>query len=98
MLMKILKKLAAGGLYSNKAMANELGVYVGMVEAMISQLQQMGYIVRDKMNGTSSCCAGGCDCSKEVKKSKHSCCDGNSNIEIEMWKLTDKGKVTLKKC
>jgi hypothetical protein len=87
MLMKVLKRLAAGGRYSNKLMAKELGIEEGMVEQMILQLQQLGYIEKEDM----SACSGGCDCKDSSKKA--SCCN-SSNVDINMWKITNKGKET----
>lgn len=96
MLMKILQRLSKGGLYSNSSMAEELGVDESMVEDMIIQLQNMGYINKDNMNASSSCdCCS--DCMPSTTKSKSSCCDGKSNIEIGIWNITDKGKSTLKR-
>jgi hypothetical protein len=96
MLMKILQRLSKGGLYSNSSMAEELGVDESMIEDMIIQLQNMGYIIKDKMNSASSCdCCS--DCIPSAKKSKNSCCDGKSNIEIGLWNITEKGKNTLKR-
>lgn len=87
MLMKILKRLSEGGIYSNNSMARELGIDESLVEQMISQLQNMGYIEKDNMNSCNSGC-GGC-CSK-----KSSCCDSN-NIEMNIWRVTDKGRQAL---
>lgn len=90
MLMKILKRLSQGGRYSNKLMANELGIDESMVEQMIVQLQQLGYIEKEDM----SACSGGCDCGSSSKKA--SCCN-SSNVDINIWKITDKGKETVLK-
>jgi Uncharacterized membrane-associated protein/domain len=84
MLMKILKRLSEGGMYSNKSVARELGIDESLVEQMISQLENMGYIEKDSM----SSCNGGCGCSSSQKSS---CCN-SSSIDINMWKVTDKGK------
>lgn len=89
MMMKILKRLAKGGLYSNKIVAKELGIEEGMVDQMIFQLERLGYIVKDNMN-SSSCCA----CSSCTDKKK-SCCSGNNNVNIDLWKLTDKGRAAV---
>lgn len=85
MLIKILKRLALGGVYSNKIMAKELGVEESMVEQMIMQLQNLKYIEKDSMGN----CSSGCDCSKSSKKG--SCC-GSKDANIKMWKITEKGK------
>lgn len=90
MMMKILKRLSEGGLYSNKIMARELGVDEGIVEQMISQLERLGYITKDNMNSSSGCDCGGCG----SKKSK-SCCGGKSNVNIDLWKLTEKGRAAV---
>lgn len=89
MLLKILKRLAQGGLYSNKSMAKELGVDEGLVEQMISQLQQMGYIEKDDIGS----CSSGCGCCS----SKSSCCSDKNNIDINIWKVTEKGKKVIVK-
>jgi len=90
MLMKILKRLTQGGRYSNKLMADELGIDEGMVERMLVQLQQLGYIEKEDM----SPCAGACDCGDSAKKG--SCCSGGS-IDINIWKVTSKGQETALK-
>ena len=90
MLMKVLKRLALGGRYSNALMAKELGIDEGVVEHMILQLQQLGYIEKEDM----SACSGGCDCKESSKKP--SCCNSN-NVDINMWKITNKGKETVLK-
>ncbi|MCR3760123.1 transcriptional regulator [Clostridium felsineum] len=82
MLMKILKRLKDGGIYSNKAMARELGVEEAVIEQMILQLQQLKYIEKDVM--TSDCDCGSCSSKKK------SCC--KSNAKIDLWRLTEKGK------
>jgi len=89
MLMKVLKRLAQGELYSNKIMAKELGIDEGMVEQMLMQLERMGYIEKEDM----ASCSGGCDCGSSKKAS---CCN-SSNIDIIMWKITRKGKETALK-
>lgn len=88
MLMKVLKRLSQGGMYSNKLVARELGIDESLVEQMIFQLENMGYIEKDNMKS----CNGGCGCSPSEKSS---CC-GNTNISINFWKITDKGKKVLK--
>jgi len=84
MLMKILKRLSQGGMYSNKSVARELGIDESLVKQMISQLENMGYIEKDNMSNCNDGC--GCGCSQ-----KSGCCGSNS-IDINMWKVTDKGK------
>lgn len=84
MLMKILKRLSQGGMYSNKSVARELGIDESLVEQMISQLQNMGYIEKESMSSCNSDCGGSC--------SKKSSCCGTNNIDINMWRVTDKGK------
>ena len=45
MLMKVLKKLSEGGRFSSsRAIAGDLGIDQGMVEQMLMQLQQLGFI------------------------------------------------------
>lgn len=90
MMMKILKRLSEGGLYSNKMMAKELGIDESMVEQMISQLERLGYIKKDNMNSSSGCDCGCCS----PKKSK-SCCSGKNNVNIDLWKLTEKGRAAV---
>ncbi|MBZ9609290.1 FeoC-like transcriptional regulator [Clostridium estertheticum] len=90
MLMKVLARLVQGGRYSNNIMAKELGIDEGMVEQMLVQLQRLGYIEKEDM-GT---CSGGCDCGSSSKKP--SCCS-SSNVNINMWKITDKGRKTILK-
>jgi predicted transcriptional regulator len=85
--MKILKKIAQGGVYSNKSMAKELGLDASLVEQMITQLQQLGYIEKNKMGGRSS----GCGCCS----TKNSCCSDKHNIDINIWKITEKGKKAI---
>ena len=85
MLMKVLKRLAQGDRYSNKLMAKELGIDEGMVEQLLVQLQQLGYIEKENM----ATCSGSCDCGSSSKK--ESCCK-SSSMDIKMWKITRKGK------
>lgn len=72
MLIKILKRLAQGGLYSNKLVAKELGIGEGMVEQVITQLQNLGYIERDDVEK----CSSSCDCGS----SKNGSCCGNKDF------------------
>lgn len=88
MLMKVLKKLFDGGLYSNNTIARELNVDEGLVEHMIIQLQHMGYIEKEENKG------GACSCSGCSPSKKASCCS-SSNVRIGMWTLTQKGKTAL---
>lgn len=89
MLMKILKRLAQGGSYSNKSMAKELGIDESLVEQMIIKLEQLKYIEKDSMNNSSSSCGCGCgSCS-----TKSSCY--SNNIEINIWRITEKGKKAI---
>jgi len=87
MLMKVLLRLVQGDRYSNKIMAKELGIDEGMVEQMLIQLQRLGYIEKEGM----ATCSGGCDCGSSPKKGD--CCS-SSNVDIRMWKITEKGKET----
>lgn len=87
MLIKILKRLAKGGIYSNKLVAKELGVDESLVEQMIEQLKSLNYIEKDTMDTCSSGCG---TCSK-----KCGCCGDSSNIDLVMWKLTDKGRKAI---
>ncbi|HEY8805535.1 MAG TPA: FeoC-like transcriptional regulator [Clostridium sp.] len=88
MLIKILKRLAQGGLYSNKLMAKELGIDEGLVEQMITQLQNLGYIEKDDNEN----CSSGCDCGSGSKKD--SCC-GKTDIGVKIWNITEKGKKAI---
>lgn len=90
MLMRILKRLSKGGIYSNNLMAKELGIDESLVEQMVVQLQHMGYIEKDSINS----CSGSCDCGCSKKSS---CCSDKPNININIWKITDKGRNMLKK-
>ncbi|MBU3158360.1 transcriptional regulator [Clostridium frigoris] len=87
MLIKILKRLAQGGLYSNKLMARELGMDEGVVEQMITQLQNLGYIEKDDEEK----CSSGCDCGSSKKDS---CC-GKTDIGVKIWNITEKGKKAI---
>lgn len=90
MLMKVLKKLSEGGRYSSsRAIAADLGIDPGMVEQMLLQLQQLGFIEKDKMDTSSTCTCSKCDTAK-----KSSCC--SSNIEIGLWTITEKGVKAIK--
>jgi DNA-binding Lrp family transcriptional regulator len=87
MLIKILKTLARGGIYSNKAMASELGVDESLVEQMIDKLLQMKYIEKEKINS----CSDGCGCC-----SNKGCSEATThNIDINIWKVTEKGKMAI---
>lgn len=88
MLMKILKRLAQGGMYSNKLVAKELEIDEGMVEQIVIQLQQLGYIEKEKMNN----CSSGCNCSSGSCSSKSNSCCSNHNINVNIWGITEKGK------
>ncbi|GCD09944.1 FeoC-like transcriptional regulator [Clostridium tagluense] len=87
MLIKILKSLAKGGRYSNKLMAIELGVDESLIEQMIDKLLHMGYIEKEKINS----CGDGCGCCS----SKKSCGSGSKSIDINIWKVTEKGKKAI---
>lgn len=94
MLIRILKKLTEGGIYSNSSMARELGIDEGIVEQMIIQLQHKGYIEKDSMD----CCPQGCGCGSKECTKKSSCCGSNSsNASVSIWRVTDKGRSTLKR-
>ncbi|MDF2503751.1 FeoC-like transcriptional regulator [Clostridium sp.] len=85
MLMKVLKKLSEGGRFSSsRAIAGDLGIDQGMVEQMLMQLQQLGFIEKDKMDTSSTCTCSKCETTK-----KSSCC--SSNVEIGLWTITEKG-------
>lgn len=85
--MKLLKRLSQGGSYSNKSIANELGIDEGLAEQMIMQLQKLKYIEKDKIGGCNKLSADN-SCGK---KGGCSCCNSNT-IKINMWRLTEKGK------
>lgn len=86
--MKILKRLAQGGIYSNKVMAKELDIDESLVQQMILQLQRLGYIEKEKMEH----CSSECNCCDSSKKG---CC-GIHNIDINIWKITNKGQEVIK--
>ena len=88
MLIKILRRLAQGGMYSNKLVAKELGVDESLIEHMIMQLQNLKYIEKDSMEN----CSAGCDCGGSSKDG--SCC-GNNNVKIKIWKITEKGRKAI---
>ncbi len=90
MLMRILKRLTQGGIYSNNLMAKDLGIDESLVEQMVIQLQHMGYIEKDSINSCSECC--NCGGSK-----KSSCCSEKPSANINIWKITEKGRNALKK-
>lgn len=50
MLIKLLKRLASGKLFSNRIAAEEFGTDEGMIEQMISHLEHVGYIEKNKPN------------------------------------------------
>ena len=87
MLIKILKTLFKGGRYSNKLMAKELGVDESLVQQMIDKLLHMGYIEKEKINS----CGDGCGCCS----SKKSCSTSNQSTDINIWKVTQKGKKAI---
>jgi Mn-dependent DtxR family transcriptional regulator len=82
--MRILWRLSQGGRYSNKLMAMDLGVDEATVEQMIEQLKNLKYIEKDDMGNCSSGC-GGCSVN-------HSCSSKHSGVELNLWKLTEKGR------
>jgi len=86
MLIKILKSLAKGGMYSNKNMAKELGVSESLVEQMIDKLLKMGYIEKEKINDCNEGC-GAC--------SNKGCCGSSNNIKLNLWSVTEKGKKAI---
>lgn len=87
MLMKILQRLGQGGMYSNKSMAKELNIDESLVEQMIKQLQNLGYIEKENMEN----CSSQCNCCS-AKSSCYSCRNSKHNIDINIWKITSKGK------
>ncbi|TZE82620.1 transcriptional regulator [Calorimonas adulescens] len=87
MLIKILKKLAGGGIYSNRLMTTELGVDKRLVEQMINQLQQPEYIERDSIGN----CSSHCSCCTSKKR----CCSNNDFIDLNIWRITDKGEKAM---
>lgn len=89
--MKILRKLAQGGIYSNKLVAKELGADEGLIEQMITQLKHLGYIEKDDMKNLSS----SCNCRHSSCSRKGNCCCNNHNIDISIWKITQKGRQAL---
>lgn len=56
-------------------------------EQMISQLERLGYIKRDNMNSLS-----GCDCGCCGSKKSKSCCSDKNNVNIDVLRLTEKGR------
>lgn len=91
MLMEVLKKLSEGGKYSSsRAIAAELGTSEGMVDQVLMQLQQRGFIQKDKMDTSSAC-----DCSSCGTNKRSSC--HSSSAEIGLWIITEKGIKAINK-
>lgn len=90
MLMEVLKKLSEGGNSSSRAIAAGLGISEGMVDQVLMQLQQRGFIQKDKMDTSSTC-----DCSSCGTNKKSSCC--SSGTEIGLWVITEKGIKAINK-
>jgi DNA-binding IclR family transcriptional regulator len=82
--MRILWRLSQGGRYSNKLIAMDLGVDEATVEQVIEQLKNLKYIEKDDMAKLFPGC-GGCAVS-------HSCSSKHSGVELNLWKLTEKGR------
>ncbi|WP_125153148.1 FeoC-like transcriptional regulator [Clostridium rectalis] len=84
MLTKVLKEIAAGELKSKEEICKKLSLSESMLEGIMDQLIQMGYI--EQTNGELSCdcsgCTGSCHC---------------SNIKMNMWTISQKGKSILNK-
>ncbi|MBV7275164.1 transcriptional regulator [Clostridiaceae bacterium UIB06] len=91
MLMKILRRLAQGGMYSNKIVSKELGIDEGIIEQMIIQLKQLGYIEKEKLKD----CSSGYGCNSSSCSSKNNSCCSNHNIDINIWKVTEKGRKAI---
>lgn len=88
MLINILKRLAQGGGYSNKSIAKGLGVDEKLIEQMIVQLKDLGYIEKYDMDNCSSC--------RDYRNCNRNCsCCPNNNIEAKIWKITEKGKTAV---
>ena len=86
-LIKILKTLSKGGRYSNRLMATELGVDESLVEQMINELLHLEYIEKEKINS----CGDGCGCCS----SKKSCQGNTQSVDINIWRVTEKGKKAI---
>lgn len=85
MLIKLLKRLASGKLFSNRIAAEEFGTDEGMIEQMLYHLEKLGFIEKNKTNCVPSCCS---NCS-----SKKSC--SNENMNISLWRITESGQQVL---
>lgn len=85
MLIKLLKRLASGKLFSNRIAAEEFGTDEGMIEQMISHLEHVGYIEKNKTKCVPSCCS---HCS-----SKKNC--SSENVNIGLWRITERGRQVL---
>ncbi len=90
MLLKVLKRLTKGGAYSKKSISKELGIDESLFEQIIGQLQKLGYIKKED----TDCCSSGGGCSGCSPKGGCSC-GNNHNIDINMWRVTDKGRSVI---
>lgn len=57
MLERILERLESGGMHSVRTLARELNVTEPLVEAMLADLERMGYLKRVCASGCSGDCA-----------------------------------------
>ncbi|MCM1991915.1 FeoC-like transcriptional regulator [Oceanirhabdus seepicola] len=86
MLMKILRAIYEGTA-SITMIANKLNINKAIVEQMIENLINMGYIRKASLSCDTSACA---KCS-----SKSSCGSGCGSSDIYFYQVTDKGKKAL---
>lgn len=84
MLKEVLSEFAKGEMNSNSNIGRKLNLSEGMVEQVLKDLAKMGYIQKEESTCGSKCSS--CSC----------CCSKTSDV-INMWKITDKGKVYLKR-
>lgn len=84
MLKKVLRALVSGSVDSFSDIARSLDVDKGVVEQIIAQLVQMGYL---KAVENSSCDSGSCGGSC----SGCACSGGESSVQNRFYSLTEKG-------
>lgn len=86
MLKEVLREFSKGEMNSNSNIGRYLNISEGMVEQVLKDLGKMGYIEKEDSSCGSKCssCSFGCGCSQ------------TKNV-VNMWRVTDKGKIYLEK-
>lgn len=92
MLMKILKMLVVNKNYSKRSISKELNISEDMVEQMIVQLKNMGYVGREDNMGAQACEKPVCSCC-----SAKGSCGGEHNMFMNMLYVTEKGRKAVEK-